>query len=73
MELIEKKEYQYKEIHIKEIVKNKSFKQCKFNTCKLSYMKSDNPSEASILRNCEFINCSATENTSQTVGLLKMY
>lgn len=71
MEVIEKKEYSYKEIQIKEIIENKIFKQCKFNSCILSYLKSENPAEATILRNCEFINCSATENTSQTGGIIE--
>ncbi|MEC4004860.1 hypothetical protein OX283_009355 [Flavobacterium sp. SUN052] len=71
MELIEKKEFPYIEIQLNEIIENKIFKKCKFNTCKLSYLKNNDPSTASIIRDCEFINCIATENTSQTGGIIE--
>lgn len=71
MEVIEKKEYSYREILLGEIIENKIFKDCKFYNCILSYMKGDEPSLASVLRNCQFINCYATEAASQTGGILE--
>lgn len=71
MKIIEKKEYPYREILMGDVVENILFKSCKFDNCMLSYLQTDDPAQATILRNCQFINCVTTDATSQIGGIIE--